>query len=316
MNKRDVILSLLDEHAQLPYVPAAFFLHFSPEFRQGQAAVDKHLEYFRYTGMDFVKIQYEKPLPPVPSIRTPSDWARMPRYGRDFFEGQLKVVEGLVKAAKRETVVIVTLYSPYMGAVHTASDALLTEHLRQDPDRVRAGLEIITESMLLFARECIRLGVDGFYASTQGGEAGRFDDPGTFQRCIKPYDLAVMDEINRACEFNILHVCDYVRDYDDFSPFLDYPGDVVNCPLKLGGKAISPQEAARLFNRPYMGGLERKGVLATGTPEQVRRAAQDVLRGAPDRFILGADCTVPSGTKWENLKTAIDTAHVYTGDGR
>jgi uroporphyrinogen decarboxylase len=316
MNKRDVILSLLDEHAQVPYVPAAFFLHFGPEFREGQAAVDKHLEYFRYTGMDFVKIQYEKPLPPIPSIRTPGDWARMPRYGRDFFEGQLKVVEGLVKAARREAVVIVTLYSPFMGAVHTASDALLTEHITQDPDKVRAGLEIITESMLLFARECIKLGVDGFYASTQGGEAGRFGDPGLFQRYIKPYDLAVMEEINRACEFNIVHVCDYVRDYDDFSPFLDYPGDVVNCPLKLGGKAISPQEAARLFNRPYMGGLERKGVLASGTPEQVRQATQAVLRGAPDRFILGADCTVPSEAAWENLKTAIDTAHAYTRDSR
>jgi uroporphyrinogen decarboxylase len=314
MNKREVIVSLLDEHAQLHYVPAAFFLHFPPEFREGQAAVDKHLEYFRYTGMDFVKIQYEKPLPPIPSIQTPGDWARMPRYGRDFFEEQLKVVEGLVKAAKRDAVVIVTLYSPFMGAVHTTSDALLTEHLRLNPGRVRAGLEIITESMLLFARECIKLGVDGFYASTQGGEAGRFDDPGIFQRYIKPYDLAVMDEFNRACEFNVLHVCDYVHDYDDFSPFLDYPGDVVNCPLKLGGKAISPQEAARLFGRPYMGGLERKGVLATGTPEQVRRAAQAVLRSAPDRFILGADCTVPSETAWENLKTAIDTAHAYTTD--
>jgi uroporphyrinogen decarboxylase len=316
MNKRDVIFGLLDEHAQLPYTPAAFFLHFPPEFREGQAVVDKHLEYFRYTGMDFVKIQYEKPLPPIPSIRTPGDWAHVPRYGLDFFEGQLKVVEGLVKAAKRDAVVIVTLYSPYMGAVHATSDALLTEHLKQDPDSVEAGLEIITESMLLFARECIKLGVDGFYASTQGGEAGSFDDPSIFERYIKPYDLAVMKEINRTCEFNILHVCDYVRDYDDFSPFLDYPGDVVNCPLTLGGKAITPQEAARLFGRPYMGGLERKGSLATGTPEQVRRAAQAVLSSAPDRFILGADCTVPNETPWANLKAAIDTAHAYIGGER
>ncbi|MCC7206953.1 MAG: hypothetical protein IT323_06580, partial [Anaerolineae bacterium] len=49
MNKRDVVLSLLDENATRPYVPAAFFLHFPPAFREGQAAVDKHLEFFRYT---------------------------------------------------------------------------------------------------------------------------------------------------------------------------------------------------------------------------------------------------------------------------
>ena len=36
---------------------------------------------------------------------------------------------------------------------------------------------------------------------------------------------------------------------------------------------------------------------------------QDVLTQAPQRFILAADCTVPSETSWENLKAAIDTAH-------
>jgi len=72
----------------------------------------------------------------------------------------------------------------------------------------------------------------------------------------------------------------------------------VNCPLEVSGKPISPQAVARLFNRPTMGGLERKGVLATGTKDQVRQAAENVLKIAPDRFILAADCTVPSETSW------------------
>jgi uroporphyrinogen decarboxylase len=313
MNKRDAILSLLEDNQVPPYIPAAFFLHFPPVFHAGQAAVDKHLEYFHYTGMDFVKIQYERTFPHLPTIQTPDDWVKMPRYGRDFFEGQLKAVEELVKAAKSEAVVIQTLYSTYMCAGHTTSDALLTEHLRQEPDKVRKGLEIITDSLLLFVRECIKLGVDGFYTSTQGGEAGRFDDS-VFERCIKPYDLALMEEVNRACPLNILHVCDYLRDYDDFSRFLDYPGDIVNCPLKLGNKHISPKEAARLFKRPYMGGLERKGIIANGTPVQIRETVEAVLREAPYRFILAADCTVPSETPWDNLKSAIDTAHGYQRD--
>ncbi|MBN1201253.1 MAG: hypothetical protein JXJ20_05295 [Anaerolineae bacterium] len=311
MNKRDLMLSLLDADQQPATIPAAFFLHFPPEFHTGQAAVDKHLEYYRYTGMDLVKIQYEKPFPPLPAIQTPDDWANMPRYGRDFFEEQLKVVEGLVNAAKDKAVVVVTLYSPFMCAEHTAGKAAITEHFYQAPDQVQVGMEIITESMLLFVRECIKLGVDGFYASTQGGEAGRFEDARIFEQYIKPYDLVVMEEINRACPFNILHICDYRFDYDDFMPFLDYPGDVVSAPLKLGGKPITPTEAARLFNRPYMGGLDRTGILATGTPEQVRQAVLSVLREAPERFILAADCTVPGDTPWENLKTAIDTAHTY-----
>lgn len=311
MNKRDLILSLLDENQPSPYTPAAFFLHFPRAFHEGTAAVEKHLEFFRYTGMDFVKIQYEKPFPRIPTIQTPADWAKMPRYERDFFEGQLAVVEGLVKAAKSEALVVVTLYSPFMCAGHTTSDATVTAHLQQDPDKVRRGLEIITESMLLFARECIKLGVDGFYTSTQGGEVGRFDDAHIFEAYIKPYDLVVMEEVNQACPFNILHVCDYLRSYDDFSPFVAYPGDVVNCPLELGEERLTPRQAEALFGRPYMGGLARKGVLATGARDEIQAAAEAVLCEAPERFILGADCTVPNDTPWDNLKAAIDAAHAH-----
>jgi len=59
MNKRDLLLSLLDRNKKAEYIPAAFFLHFDQVYHRGQAAVDKHLEYSRYTGMDFVKIQFE-----------------------------------------------------------------------------------------------------------------------------------------------------------------------------------------------------------------------------------------------------------------
>jgi uroporphyrinogen decarboxylase len=58
-----------------------------------------------------------------------------------------------------------------------------------------------------------------------------------------------------------------------------------------------------------MGGLERKGVIATGSTREIQEAVEDVLRTAPERLILGADCTVPDETNWDNLKTAIATAH-------
>ena len=311
MNKRDVILGMADAGRSQPYVPAAFFLHFPEAFHSGPAAVDKHLEYFRYTGMDFVKIQYERTFPSLPQIQTPNDWGKMPHYGLDFFEGQLQAVKGLVQAVGREAVIVMTLYSPFMCAGHTTNQALVTDHLQREPEQVRKGLEIITDSLLGFVRECIRLGVDGFYTSTQGGEAGRFTEARLFNEYVKPFDLVLMEEANRACPFNILHICDYHRDYDDFSSFLDYPGTVVNSPLKLGSRQLTLKEASELFKRPYMGGLDRKGILTTGTPEQIRRAVNAVIEKAPPRFILAADCTVPTETPWDNLKTAIEAAHAY-----
>ena len=309
MTKRDRLLNGLTS-AQPDIVPAAFFMHFDPAFHQGQAAIDKHLDFFRYTGMDFVKIQYEQIQPLTAPPQTPKDWANAPRVSEDFFEPSVRLAEGLVKAAGSEALVIMTLYSPFMWARRWAGKDTLATHLQENPEAVQKGLEIMTENVLTLVRGCQRVGVDGFYASSQGGETFRFSGTDFFQTYIKPTDLAVWAEL-QSCEFNILHVCDYEGGYDDLTPFLDYPGQVVNCNLTLGDRTLTPKEAARLFNRPFMGGLERKGILATGSPDEVRMAAEATLADAPDRFILAADCTVPSETPWENLKTAIETAHHY-----
>lgn len=311
MNKREAVLSLLDPKQLPSYTPAAFFLHFDPAFHRGQAAVEKHLEYFRHTGMDFVKIQFENNFPAQPQIQRPEDWAKMPLYGIDFYEGQLKAVEGLVKAAKKEAVIVQTLYSPFMGAAHATSNELLTRHILENPQAVKRGMEIITASMLGFIKACAKLGLDGFYASTQGGEAARFPGRSLFDACVRPYDLTLMQEADRSFEFNILHLCDYHLPYDSLSYYLDYPGQIINCSLELTTGKISAQDVARQFNRPYMGGLDRTGVLATGTKEQIKAEVERVFQDAPERFILAADCTVPNTTPWDNLKSAIDLAHQH-----
>ena len=309
MHKRDLVLSLTSPQPPA-YVPAAFFLHFDAAYHTGQAAVDKHLEFFRATGMDLVKIQFEQRLPPSAPPDSPADWANAPLVPAGYFDASVAVARGLVEAAHNEALVVMTLYSPFMWAKRWAGEAVLEAHLRQDPDAVRRGLDRLTENVLALVRGCQAAGVDGFYASTQGGEARRFAGTDIFARYIKPTDLRVWDQL-QASAFNILHVCDYEAPYDDLTPFLDYPGHLVNCSLQVGGRELSPREASALFGRPFMGGLERQGVIATGDAGAIRHAVEGVLAEAPERFMLAADCTVPGDTPWENLKIAIETAHAY-----
>jgi len=312
MNKRDVVLGLLDPDRSQPTVPAAFFLHFDPSCHFGRAAVEKHLEFFQTTGMDLVKIQYERNFPRVPGIERPSDWSEMPVYGEEFFAPQLEVVDGIVRAAAAEAVVVVvTLYSPFMCACQSAGEENVLRHVREDPAAVAAGMEAVTRSLMKFVKACVALGVDGFYHSTQGGESRRLADRALFDRLVRPFDLAVMSEAERSCRFNILHVCDYAGGYDDLARFADYPGHVVSCPLTVGGRPLPLAEAQRMFNRPVMGGLDRLGTIATGGAAAIRAEVEALLRHAPGRFILGADCTVPADTPWENLQTAIETAHAW-----
>ena len=281
MNKRDLVLSLLDEGVKTPFTPAGFFIHFDPKFHRGQAAVDKHLEYFRYTGMDFVKIQYENRFPIRPEITKPEDWAMMPCYGLDFYEDQINIAKGLVEAAGKDALVLMTLYSPFMCAGQSVGKTILPEHLRENPEQTQKGIEIIADSLLTFVQGCIDVGIDGFYHSTQGSETHRFEGSPIFDECIRPYDLAVMEEIERSCRFNILHVCDYEGGYTDLSPFVDYPGHVVNVSTKFGIRYFIEPKITEMFGRPYMGGLERLGIITTGNKEEIRGAVNSICQQAP-----------------------------------
>ncbi|MBW1697110.1 MAG: hypothetical protein JRH18_06925 [Deltaproteobacteria bacterium] len=313
MNKRELVLDVLNKNKKQEYTPAAFFLHFDENCHRGQAAVNKHLEYFRHTGMDFVKIQYENVFPVIAEIKKPDDWAEMPLYKKDFYEDPLHIVDSLVQRIKKEALVIMTLYSPYMCAGHT-SRGKITDHIKEGPEKTKKGMQIITESLMIFVKECIKLGIDGFYHSTQGGESDTFDDPALFKECVKPYDLILMKEIERSCIFNILHICDYNGSYSDLTPFLDYPGHVVSCGLELRSEKLTGKDVSRMFERPYMGGLDRKGVIVSGSKDQIKKAVEAALQSAPEKFILGADCTIPSEVNWDNIKTAIETAHAYSSD--
>ena len=229
-------------------------------------AIRSHLEYFRATNMDFVKVQYEIAVPRLENIKSPKDWAKIPVYKKDFFAPQLDVIEALVKELKSEALILPTVYSPLSLAQQTiGSDAV--QHIKQDPDAVSIGFKAITESILNYMNEAIRIGVDGFYISTQGGNSMFFDNGILFEKVIVPYDKIISQEASDKALMNILHVCDYGEAYyRQISQFATYPGSIINAPNQLlDGTPIKPQEVQSTFKRPVMGGLDRLGILAKGS---------------------------------------------------
>jgi uroporphyrinogen decarboxylase len=309
INKRARMMQWLAGKTEPGYTPAAFFLHFGPEHRNGLPAARRHDEFFRSTGMDFVKIQFEQTYERQPFLQSPSDWSKLKLQKLDFYEPLLVTTRELVRQNKKNALVLMTLYSPFMSAGQCASAPVLQQHLEENPDAVKKGFEILTESQRLFVKACIKAGVDGFYMSTQGSEAKRFRNPEIFRQYIKPFDLVSMKEAQSACPMNILHVCDYHMPYADYDAVRDYPGHVVNCNTVLTGRTMSLQEVGEFFSRPVMGGMDRHGILAKGSKEELHAEIRRVLKEAPRQFILGADCTVDSATDWNRLRDAIAVAH-------
>ena len=307
--KREQMLNWLSGKTNPVYTPAAFFLHFGDNFKAGSAATQRHLEFFRQTDMDFVKIQFEQTYTRQPFLEKPADWSKLTLRKLDFYEPLLVTVRELVKAVKKDSLVLMTLYSPFMCAGHCATSPVLLRHLEENPDAVKKGMEILTESQMLFVRACIKEGIDGFYMSTQGSEAKRFSTPAIFKNYIKPYDLVAMNEIQKACAFNILHVCDYVAPYANYDAVFDYPGHVINCNSKLTDKSLAAADIAKNFKRPFMGGMDRHGIIAKGSPAEVEAEIKRVIKASPKQFMLGADCTVAGDTDWNRLRHAISVAH-------
>lgn len=313
-SKRDRVIEVLEMAKAPAYVPAAFFMHFGVK---GEPSVKAHLDHFRNTGMDFVKIQFDEQrlsLPPNIEVKTPADWAKFPILPEEWFEPTLALLKALVKEAKAEALIIQTLYSPYQLAKQAVGWQTLVEHVRQDAEAVCRGMENVTLSLINFVQAAARLGVDGFYTCAQGGETNRVADRALFNRAIKNYDVLLYKHVSQLAPYNFLHICDYDGTYQEFAPrFQDYPGKVVNVPLAADGQPLGLQKAAALFQRPIMGGLDRHGVLSKGTPEEVRKATLEVLQEAPANFILGADCTVDAKIPLENLQMAVRTAHEFRG---
>ncbi len=309
MNKRTRMLELLEKDKNWDYIPSGFFTHFGDEYKKGQAAVNRHIDYFRSTGMDFLKIQFEQPFPTMENIKTVNDWDSFPFYDIDYYQETLAIVKSLVQEMKKEALIIMTAYSPFMNARSVVDDQIISRHLEENPEKVAKAIGKAAESILLFVSECKKIGVDGFYASTQGGESGRFQTPDIFEKYIKPMDLAVMDEMNKDTVFNILHICDFRQPYESIQKFTDYPCQIVSMPAILeNGDRIPLKDAYHMFGRPVMGGLDRLGPINGEPGKELTEEIAGVLAQKPDRFILSADCTVPDAP-WESIKFAIDKAH-------
>jgi uroporphyrinogen decarboxylase len=308
LSKRDRVLAVLDRSKPNEYVPAAFFMHFKDKV--GAGAVKTHIEFFRATNMDFSKIQYETVLPRQ-EIKNPKDWAKIPVYGQETYGPQLEVIKEIVKELKSEALIIPTVYSPLLLAASIAGPETYLAHAKENPDAVAKGVQNLTENILYYIRESIKLGVDGFYLSTHGGDKAVFYDEPLFEKLIKPYDDIIFKEANDNSLFNILHICSPENTYQKLDHLAAYPSSVINPPVILNdGTKTDLKGVQQLFGRPVMSGLDHHGVITNGTLEEIKKEVDDVFtNNAPQNFIFAANCTVPSETSWENLRGTVDYAH-------
>ncbi len=77
MNKKERMMTVLSGR-RADRVPASFWHHFGPDEIEGDACVQAHLDYYRETGVDFIKIMSDGLAYPLEiTIDTPEDWLKL-----------------------------------------------------------------------------------------------------------------------------------------------------------------------------------------------------------------------------------------------
>ena len=307
LTKREIVQDYLNGKKHGEYVPTAYFMHFPA--RVGQDAVYYHIRHLARTGIDILKVQFEQHQPKI-KVETAADWEQIQPLPRDYYAPTVEVVKEVVDIVGHETMVLPTIYSPFQVLRMQIGIPNVIRWAKEDPEQVLRALRIYADALLNFARDCKEVGVDGFFTPTQGGENIYYEVPDFFERFIRPFDMEIMNECNAGTHCNILHICVWEGPYDDLSCFASYPGQIVNAPNFVAGKPFSPSDAEKLFDRMILGGLDRKGVINKGTPEEVIAEVKRIKEGNSGRLIIGAECTVDGKTTpIENIRAAVRTAH-------
>ena len=307
MNKIERVRAVLK--GEIPdAVPASFWFHFPKDQAHGNAAVKAHLDFYRQADLDFLKIMNEHHYRVETQIKNPSDWRKIKPVSlkSEFYQAQLDEIKLITDRLGGDCLTVITIFNPFSSGKH-ASNYLIDEHLRTDPESVNIGLQTIAESLAEFSAACLDAGADGIYFASQGGEADRFEEH-IFTEIIKPNDLTVLNAIKDKSNFNILHIC---QDKARLHLYSDYPGNVVNWAATAQHNVPLP-DGKKLFNRPILGGLDNRGVIVDGTPDDIRRAVHEVISSfGPKGLIIGADCTLPTEINIENIHAAVEAARSY-----
>ncbi|MDR1626370.1 MAG: uroporphyrinogen decarboxylase [Spirochaetia bacterium] len=303
------------ETDRLPY---GMWLHFPNEDRMPVRLAELTLRYQRELDLDFVKympygmhstIDWGSQLNLFPGfdripeprnwpIQKPEDWDRItPKSGTESEYAVILESQKLFRRMRREVVPFVqTVFSPMTTAAKLASADTLIKHLRECPEKVKRGLEVITETTIEYAVAAVEQGADGIFFATQ--MSNRKITAKEHADFVKAYDLPVLNAVKGKSWFNMLHI----HGADTwFGELLDYPVQAINWHDRDDGPAMG--EARKLVkDKAFIGGLSHIKTLPKGTEDEIKAQIEDTWnRGESRGVILAPGCGALPATPLDRL---------------
>lgn len=304
-SKRDRMMQCL--HGE-EYVGSlgSFWYHFPETLWEKDAFIKAHVDYYRETDIDFMKIMEE--IRYTFDMKTAADWRAYKPPARNAPERlrQQEIIKAIADEVGGECMVYTTIFDPLRTVGITMGYAYIEAHIKEHKDAVSAAFRVMAESIAEYACDCLDAGADGIFFSSKGAEAGRFDEE-TFDVIVYTPDSNIGNGIFEKSEYTLLHICGFDT---DIARYKEFPAAIVNWDSHHG---VSLKEGADIFSdKIILGGMENhSGALIEGTREGIEQAVKEVVETFPDkkRLILGADCTLPTDCEHWRIREAMRALH-------
>lgn len=313
MNKKERVLAAI-KGEKVDHVPALFSLHFPKEVAFGEAAAKAHVNYFHNTDCDVLKIMNENLMPSIGELTSAHDWDKVKALRMDspLMVRQLDLIKRILDEVGDRVYSTATIHGVCASSIHPIEShygypsgrELMCDTLRTHRQIMLDVHKRVADTMSELAYASIKAGANSIYYAALGAEKHYYTDE-EFAACIKPYDLQIMQAAKEAGGQVIMHICKEnlnMHRYADYNPHID----VVNWGVYETNFSI--EEGKELFpNRTILGGLaNRSGVLVDGSIEELQTAVKALVKKyGPTRFILGADCTLPTEISTDRIAAAV-----------
>ena len=313
MDKRTRVFNAMDKK-EVDHVPVGFWYHFSGEEAQGERCVQAHLDFYRETDADIIKIMSDGfyPYPITAKIEKASDWYNLKPLGKDhpYIQGQVWRAKRIQEEVGGECALFYNIFPAFSQLRFELGDELVMQHLREDKDAVLSALEMVTQDTVSLVEQVItEAKMDGVYCSVQAAELWRFSYE-EYREIVTPADLKVINRANELSDYNILHFCGWAGDKNRLEVWRDYPGKTVNW-------AVHVEDLSMEQGREYFGGRCCLGGFANTRPAPIfygtKKEIADFTHGLINSFgktglIIGADCTIPAEVSNERMAWVVEAA--------
>jgi len=213
---------------------------------------------------------------------------------------------------------IYSISSAVTQAIHGVSGPeTFHRHLKEHPDAVMKGLEIINESNKEFMKAAVDEGCDGFFY----GIAGRGDYWSRFtKRQLDEITLKLDSEALKSVDapLEMLHICNTVKENPEKNGglmssgwFKQYPVNIINW---WDHNFVSASDAKKVYADKFCiaAGLDHKETLMRATEGIMAETKHAIETAGEDGgFILAGGCTVSSEAPIESYNAVGRAVELY-----